>query len=59
MSNNFPVVERFGLQFQMRRSAPSVPTNIVEGSVRRSTREYVNFLNIAGGAAAEVRYSVT
>jgi four helix bundle protein len=56
VTNEFPSTERFGLQGQMRRSALSVSTNIVEGSARRSTREYVNFLNIAAGAAAETRY---
>jgi len=33
-----------------------VPTNIVEGCARRSTKDYVHFLTMSLGSACEVRY---
>jgi len=55
-TKDFPPVERYGLSLQLRRAAVSVPSNIVEGSARRGRREFLNFLNIAAGSAAEARY---
>jgi four helix bundle protein len=43
------------LRNQMIRSAISVPSNIAEGYERRTNREFIRFLRIAGGSNAELR----
>jgi four helix bundle protein len=58
-TQGFPAAERFGLQGQIRRSAVSVPTNLVEGSARRSLRDYLHFVGIAIASASEVRYLIS
>ena len=50
---SFPRSELFGLTSQIRRSALSIPTNIVEGYGRKSKKELKQFINIALGSHAE------
>ena len=57
-TRHFPRDEWYALRLQMRKAAVSIPSNIVEGNARRTTKEYVNFLNIAYASAAELAYLV-
>lgn len=45
----------YGLKDQMTRAAVSVASNIAEGHERGTTREFIRFINIAKGSAAELR----
>jgi four helix bundle protein len=54
-TNNFPSEERYGLISQMRRSAVSIPSNIAEGSGRRTDKDFVYFLNVSLGSAYELQ----
>ncbi len=56
ITKKFPSEERFGLTSQIRRSAASIPTNIVEGFKRRSNKEFAYFLNIADSSLEETKY---
>ena len=55
-TRNFPREEIYGLTSQMRRSAVSVPSNIVEGCSRESQTEYLRFLEIAFASLRELHY---
>ena len=54
LSVNFPKEEIYGLTSQVRRSAVSIPSNIAEGRDRSGKREFLQFLSIARGSAAEL-----
>jgi four helix bundle protein len=45
----------FGLKDQMTRAAVSIASNIAEGAERDTKPEYMRYLHIAKGSAAELR----
>ncbi len=45
----------YGLKDQMTRAGVTVATNIAEGYERGSSKDFIRFLNIAKGSAAELR----
>jgi four helix bundle protein len=58
MTNRFPDQEKYGLSVQCQRSAVSIPSNIAEGSSRRSRRDQYRFLEIALGSCFELETQV-
>jgi four helix bundle protein len=48
----------FGLKDQMTRAAVSIASNIAEGAERDTAAEFMRFLHIAKGSAAELRTQV-
>jgi len=50
----FPKDELYALSSQIKRSAISIPSNISEGAVRESNKDYLRFLFIAQGSISEL-----
>jgi len=55
ISNSGLFAKDFGLRDQIRRAAVSIMLNIAEGFARKTSREFIQFLVIAHGSAAEVQ----
>ncbi|MDE6478996.1 MAG: four helix bundle protein, partial [Muribaculaceae bacterium] len=53
--DTLPGKERFALCDQMRRCVISIPSNIAEGQRRNSNKEFIHFLSISRGSAAELQ----
>jgi four helix bundle protein len=54
VTSSFPKEEVYGITNQIRRAAVSIPSNIAEGSARKSQKEYLQFLYIALGSIMEL-----
>jgi four helix bundle protein len=58
LTKGFPKEEMYGLTSQLRRSAVSIPSNIAEGAARNTDKEFLQFLHIAQGSAAEAETQI-
>lgn len=54
ITDRFPAKEQFGLTSQIRRAAISIPSNIAEGAVRQTKKEFVQFLYVSKGSLSEL-----
>jgi len=57
-TEKFPREEIYGLTSQMRRCAVSIPSNIAEGRMRGSKKEFKQFLYIAYASGAELETQI-
>ena len=54
LTKKFPRREAYALTDQVKRCAVSIPSNIAEGASRNYAKEFVQYLFIALGSAAEL-----
>ncbi len=54
LTSNFPESEKFGLTNQLHRASVSIPSNIAEGSSRKSNKDFSRFLEITLGSCYEI-----
>jgi four helix bundle protein len=53
-TKSYPREEIYGITSQIRRAAVSIPSNMAEGCARKTTKEYLHFLYVSLGSAAEL-----
>jgi four helix bundle protein len=53
-TREFPQFEQYELAAHLRKTALSIPSNISEGAGRRTTRDFLRFLDIANGSLSEL-----
>ncbi len=58
LTNRFPKDEMYGLSSQIQRAAVAIPSNIAEGYLRNHSKEYVHYLSISLGSAAELETQI-
>ena len=58
LTGTFPVHELYGLTSELRKTSRSIAYNIAEGHRRAGTVEYIRFLRISAGSAAELETQI-
>ena len=58
LTDTFPKEDKYGIIQQMTRAAVSIPSNIAEGSSRRSEKDYFRFVEISLGYTFELETQI-
>src|SRR3989344_1620404 len=58
LTDKFPKDELYGLTSQMQRAAVAIASNIAEGYLRNHRKEFIQFLSISLGSAAELETQI-
>ena len=58
ITKSFPVEEKFSLTSQIQRSVISIPSNIAEGKLRSTNKNFIQFLYISLGSCAELETQI-
>lgn len=58
LREKFPSEEVYGITSQLRRGAVSIPSNIAEGSSRKTKKDFCQFMSISAGSAAEIQTQI-
>ncbi|MDX2046074.1 MAG: four helix bundle protein [Chitinophagaceae bacterium] len=54
LTSTFPKEEKYGISSQITKAGVSTPSNIAEGSSRKSEKDYSRFIEISLGSAFEL-----
>lgn len=54
LTRNFSNEHKYGIASQLYRSAVSIPSNIAEGTSRKSEKDFLHFLTMSLGSAFEL-----
>src|SRR5262245_46345730 len=57
-TDTFPKEDKYALVQQMTRASVSIPSNIAEGSSRKSEKDYGRFIELSLGSAFELETQV-
>lgn len=58
LTKSFPKEEKYGMCSQIKRAAISIPSNIAEGSSRRTKHDFARFLDLSLGSSFELESQI-
>lgn len=58
LTETFPKEDKYAIVQQMNKASVSIPSNIAEGSSRKSEKDYYRFIEIAIGSSYELETQI-